>query len=58
MVSLYDYPWQRSYPEGMPVTVDPQRYQSVAAIFDESFQKYADEISLKCHNPHQLRKHR
>nr|WP_315427906.1 long-chain-fatty-acid--CoA ligase [uncultured Albidiferax sp.] len=34
--------WLKSYPPGVPADIDPTRYQSLQALLEESFQKYAD----------------
>lgn len=34
-------PWHRSYPEGVPHVVDPQRYGSLTELLEESFRKNA-----------------
>ena len=46
------YPWQRSYPEGIPLTVEPSRYPNVVAIIEESFQEHADKIAYSCMGRH------
>jgi long-chain acyl-CoA synthetase len=35
-------PWYQSYQKGVPHTVDPSQYSSVADIMQHSFRKYAD----------------
>ena len=37
-----EQPWLRNYPPGVPATIDPTRYPSLVAMFEESFKKYAD----------------
>ncbi|MDB5876633.1 MAG: long-chain fatty acid--CoA ligase [Variovorax sp.] len=37
-----DRPWLASYPEGVPADIDGSRYASLAALMDESFEKFAD----------------
>jgi len=34
--------WLKSYPPGMPETIDVDAYQSVAEVFDEAIEKYGD----------------
>ena len=41
-------PWVLSYPPGVPAEVDTTRYQSLNALFDESFAKYADKPAYNC----------
>ena len=48
MANTEEYPWRRSYPEGVPITVAPRRYPSVVAIFEESFLRYPNEIAYTC----------
>jgi long-chain acyl-CoA synthetase len=48
MAGVAQYPWERSYPEGIPLTVDLNRYPNVVAIIEESFQQHADEIAYSC----------
>ncbi len=39
---MADFPWLKSYPAGIAHTIDPDKYSSLVAILEESFQKYAD----------------
>ena len=41
-MSSTDRPWLASYPEGVPADIDVSRYTSLAALMDESFEKFAD----------------
>ena len=34
--------WLKSYPEGVPADIDPERYTSMVSMMAESFQKFAD----------------
>lgn len=34
--------WLKSYPEGVPAEIDPDKYQSVVEMLENSFHKYAD----------------
>jgi len=34
--------WLKSYPKGVPAEIDPNRYASIVAVFDESVKKYGD----------------
>lgn len=36
------YPWLKHYPEGVAHEINPQAYESVMEIFEESVKKYAD----------------
>lgn len=37
--------WQQRYPKGVPNEIDPDRYSSLVAIFDEAVGKYADKTA-------------
>jgi long-chain acyl-CoA synthetase len=37
-----DKVWLKSYPPGMPETIDIDAYQSVAEVFDQAAAKYGD----------------
>jgi len=41
-VTAADKPWLQQYPEGVPATIDPSQYQSLVALMEDSFAKYAD----------------
>ncbi len=34
--------WLQHYPAGVPATIDPERYPSLVALMEESFQKYRE----------------
>ncbi len=34
--------WLKSYPQGVPAEIDPNRYPSLKHLFEESFRKYRD----------------
>jgi acyl-CoA synthetase (AMP-forming)/AMP-acid ligase II len=36
-----DKPWLRSYPDGVPHTIDPGQYRSLTQLLEESFRKHA-----------------
>lgn len=38
-------PWLKHYPKGVAHTIDPDRYPSINDLFDESVQKYRDNIA-------------
>ncbi|MGA8802812.1 MAG: AMP-binding protein, partial [Pseudolabrys sp.] len=40
--------WLRSYPPGVPATIDLSRYPSLIAMFEESFGAFADRQSCVC----------
>jgi long-chain acyl-CoA synthetase len=37
-----DKPWLQHYPAGVPEMIDPDRYVSLVALLEESFEKYRD----------------
>src|SRR3954463_7394400 len=40
-------PWLAPYPAGIPADIDVNAYRSVAAVFEESFQKFRDRPAYK-----------
>jgi long-chain acyl-CoA synthetase len=40
--------WLRHYPPGVPADIDPSRYSSLVAMFDEGFKAYADREACIC----------
>ena len=43
--NLTDRIWLKSYPEGVPAEIDPDRYHSLAEVFRESVEKYRTRIA-------------
>ncbi len=41
-------PWTANYPAGVPADVDTTCYRSLNQLFDESFEKYADQPAYVC----------
>jgi long-chain acyl-CoA synthetase len=41
-------PWLRNYPPGVPAEIDPTRYPSLVAMFEESFQANAAREACVC----------
>jgi long-chain acyl-CoA synthetase len=41
-------PWLRHYPPGVPAEIDPSKYSSLVAMFDESFQAHRAKDALVC----------
>lgn len=39
--------FQAHYPKGIPFEINPDRYPSLVAMYEESFQKYADKVALQ-----------
>lgn len=40
--------WLRHYPPGVPAEIDPSRYSSLVALFEESFKNYAGREACIC----------
>jgi long-chain acyl-CoA synthetase len=40
--------WLKSYPAGVPAEIDPTRYETVAAMLEESMKKYAARTAFIC----------
>lgn len=38
--------WLKSYPQGVPAEIDPDRYGSILELLEESFSKYADKVAF------------
>jgi long-chain acyl-CoA synthetase len=45
---MIERPWLRNYPPGVPADIDPARYSSLVAMFEESFQAHSDKDALIC----------
>ena len=43
-----DKPWLRSYPDGVPHTVDPGQYRSLTQLLEESFRRHASRPFSVC----------
>ena len=43
-----DRPWLKNYPPEVPAEIDPSRYPSLAAMFEESFKAYAAREACVC----------
>jgi long-chain acyl-CoA synthetase len=41
-------PWLRNYPPGVPAEIDPSRYASLMAMFDESFKAHRGKDAFIC----------
>ena len=37
-----NHPWWQHYPQAIPLTIDPDRYQSLIHFFEECFERYHD----------------
>ena len=40
--------WIKNYPPGVPADIDPSRYASVVALFEESFAKFKNDDAYVC----------
>ncbi len=40
--------WLKHYPPGVPADIDPKQYQSLVALLEESFTKFADRKAFIC----------
>ena len=41
-------PWLKNYPKGIPANIDADQYQSLVAMFDETFVKYKKLKAFSC----------
>lgn len=41
-------PWLKNYPKGIPANIDPDAYPSVAALIEETFEKYRKQTAYVC----------
>ena len=46
--NLMERIWLRHYPPGVPADIDPSRYPSLVAMFEESFQAHRDQDAFIC----------
>ncbi len=44
---MKDYPWFKNYPEGVPHEIDPDIYNSIVELLEESFDKYGDSPAFE-----------
>ncbi len=42
---MTDRPWLSSYPQGVPADIDETQYNSLVALMEESFTRYADRVA-------------
>ena len=42
-----DRPWLQSYPQGVPAEIDPDKYRSVAAVFDATVARFGDRPAYR-----------
>ncbi len=43
---MTDRPWLKHYPAGMPANIDPDQYQNLLGILDETFKKYRNKSAF------------
>ncbi|WP_375177706.1 AMP-binding protein [Marinobacter mobilis] len=41
-------PWLTHYPEGIPHTINPDAFSSVAELFQQAYRKFPDHTALEC----------
>ncbi len=41
-------PWLKHYPKGVPTEIDLSRYKSIIDLFEESTERYVDNVAFKC----------
>ncbi|MCS7005551.1 MAG: AMP-binding protein [Cytophagales bacterium] len=46
-VNLNEKPWLAHYPEGVPATINPDRYSSIAAFLEDCFEKYGNILAFE-----------
>jgi long-chain acyl-CoA synthetase len=44
--SAPEYPWLQHYPEGVPSTIDPDKYTSLLDLLESGFRDYSDLVSF------------
>ncbi|MEM0992083.1 MAG: AMP-binding protein [Bacteroidota bacterium] len=47
-VSAEQRPWLKNYPSGVPANIDPDKYESVVNMLEESFEKYKKLPNFSC----------
>ena len=46
-MAMRDFPWFKSYPEGIPHEIGPYEHSSLIDLFDEACEKYADRVAFE-----------
>ena len=41
------YPWFAQYPEGVPETINPEKYKSIVTMLEESISKFGDHVAFE-----------
>lgn len=39
-------PWLKNYPQGVPANINPDKYESVVSLFDESVKKFKSKVAF------------
>lgn len=43
---MQEFPWLKFYPEGIPSTINPEKYSSMVDLFEECCSKYSDQVAF------------
>lgn len=44
---MSDFTWYKSYPEGIPNTIDPHKYNDLVEVFDNSVKRFNTHVAFK-----------
>ena len=44
---MENFPWLKSYPEGVAHEIDSKKYKSIIELFEESVKKYGDMVAYE-----------
>lgn len=44
---MSDFTWYKSYPEGIPHTIDPHKYNDLVEVFDNSVKRFNTHVAFK-----------
>jgi long-chain acyl-CoA synthetase len=44
---MSDFPWHQNYPNGLKKTIDPDQYESILDIIENSLDKFSDKIAYE-----------
>ncbi|CAN5528164.1 long-chain-fatty-acid--CoA ligase FadD [soil metagenome] len=42
---MQEFPWLKFYPEGIPSTINPDKYSSMVDLFEECCSRYSDQVA-------------
>lgn len=45
---MNERPWLKNYPSGIPANINPDAYETLVEMFEETFQKYKDQPAFTC----------